>query len=353
MKMMKEEKDKYYKLLKDLPDVKAGAIFKLDEEDYLYKYCLNSLVEYEYSMSDVRHLTEWFEPCLFISEDGEPVFNNDRVHLVYNDRIVNIGKATKYGFDGSLTDILASDCLWFKSRQKAEEYIESLKPKFKVGDIIVTPDNKIEEIKYISNFTAELEEWYENINNLRLATNEEIIKYYESQGWVKGAKFKYNNKIQELFFLTLYQNEVFAYFTYGWGANIKDCELIKEPELPKSWEELKEVKGYYINNRSEIVGYVAGNSDNKICKNIFNNEKQALSSLAFAQLSQLVKVMNGDWQPDFNDGTQSKYYVQRWKDELSMCSGFYKFHPLVFPTEKLAEFSLEHHRKLWEEYYEL
>lgn len=397
MKMMKEEKDKYYKLLKDLPDVKAGVVFIWNGHtgEYEYEYKFNNFQELAYYFSEVqvKENKEWFEPCLFISADGEPVFEGDEFYFVDFEGISKLCEAWE-GSGGY------SERKYFKSRQKAEEYIESLKPKFKVGDIVVVIDpgqqytsylemykklgfrnilhNKLEDNFGIYRcFTNQVPHEYpsqgdivgiENDNNqglinvkgIRLATNDEIIQYYEQQGWVKGTKVIILGNSTVINDLKVIDNLVYVSGNNNCWALLDSCELIKEPEFPKSWEELKDIKGYWISPLEEIL-YTESKIVNKN-KSLFSTEKQAKSALAFAQLSQLVKAMNGGWEYEwsdknlYNDGKHNSnklWTVIRVVNHLEVNFKTTHFCHLVFKTKELAEFSLKHHRKLWEEYYEL
>lgn len=70
-------------------------------------------------------------------------------------------------------------------------------------------------------------------------------------------------------------------------------------ELPKTWEDLKEISGFFINGDSSIgISYVKGS---KINKNVFATKEQAEASLALAQLSQLREVYRNGWIPDWSD----------------------------------------------------
>ena len=310
---------KKFKLLKDLPDVKAGAIFEL----IFGGVQGNKYINYEYD-------------------------------VYYN------------------TNIVENNPEWF------EEIIE---PTFNIGDIVVTANYSI-TTKIIDKFVdgnknigylveSNPANYYEK--DLRLATEKEIIQYYESKGWVKGSKFKYahtydkiltiknifirNNKvcIQQLETdINGLSNDDFSVLF------IENCKLLKKPEYPKSWEELEKVKGWYIDEYSNI------NEQFMLCntvlssKNMFATKKQAESTIAFAQLSQLHKKMieiynaenNCDWKANYNDYNQ-KYIIDRYKNNLVIKPNTFIYYSLVFPTRRLAEFSLEHHKKLWEQYYEL
>jgi hypothetical protein len=110
-------------------------------------------------------------------------------------------------------------------------------------------------------------------------------------------------------------------------------------EWPKTWEEL-EVSGYYIN------GSVSKFYD----KSIFPTDAHAKSALTFAQLSQLAKAINGDWEPDWID-VHLKYTVKCMHDKLAVDSTLSIKYLICFETKEAAEFSLEHHRELWEQYW--
>ena len=80
----------------------------------------------------------------------------------------------------------------------------------------------------------------------------------------------------------------------------------KQPELPKRWEDLKIVEGYYISNYAKIYRISAELED--VDKNIFATKEQAEASIALAQLSQLREVYRQGWKPDWNDD-QKKYGI--------------------------------------------
>jgi len=70
----------------------------------------------------------------------------------------------------------------------------------------------------------------------------------------------------------------------------------KEVEV-KSWEELKEISGYYVNGSSDVND--CNNAQTGTAhKNVWATKEQAEACLAMSQLSQLLKEVNGDWTPD-------------------------------------------------------
>lgn len=104
--------------------------------------------------------------------------------------------------------------------------------------------------------------------------------------------------------------------------------------FPLSWDSLSIIEGYSI-------------------KSCFNTEKQAKSANAAAKLSQLLAVMNGDWEPDWTNFGESKYAVIRHRNNLIKSVFNSTFHHLVFRTEMMRDFSYIAHRSLWEQYWEI
>lgn len=77
-------------------------------------------------------------------------------------------------------------------------------------------------------------------------------------------------------------------------------------KLPKTWEDLVNAKGYYVEKYSDIY--------NK--ENVFLTEEQAEASVALAQLSQLRDLYRNGWIPDYTYGSE-KYSVVFYSSLLS------------------------------------
>lgn len=78
-------------------------------------------------------------------------------------------------------------------------------------------------------------------------------------------------------------------------------------ELPKKWEELNMVAGWY----SSINGICCQTTPTKCTtysRNLFLNEEQAEASIALAQLSQLREVYRKGWTPNWNN-MSGKYCI--------------------------------------------
>ena len=120
-----------------------------------------------------------------------------------------------------------------------------------------------------------------------------------------------------------------------------------ERKLPKSWEELKVVEGFYIDENSHIhdcpmVDVLIKN------KNVFPTEEEAEACLALAQLCQLRDRYNDGWKPDWERDSQAK-----WCIEMEGCNvirnRYYSINRiLAFKTEDLRDKFLKNFRGLIE-----
>ena len=59
----------------------------------------------------------------------------------------------------------------------------------------------------------------------------------------------------------------------------------------------------------------------------------------------------GDWVADWEDNLMKKYIVRRSKNDLIVDIVWNTFNHLSFENTEQAEFSLTHHRELWEKYW--
>lgn len=87
----------------------------------------------------------------------------------------------------------------------------------------------------------------------------------------------------------------------------------------------------------------------------FATETDAKSALAFAQLSRLIRHINGGWEPDFKlSGIKYSIYTDRCEINTAGC----EFRPalprcLYFKNEEDAQRSIETHRQLWLDYFQV
>jgi hypothetical protein len=91
-------------------------------------------------------------------------------------------------------------------------------------------------------------------------------------------------------------------------------EELEKKQLPKTWEELKEYDGYFVDDYSNITTTSSNNPI--ISKNVFKTEEQAKASIALAQLSQLIHVYNDGWVPDWSENNfTSKYVIEIYENK--------------------------------------
>ena len=120
-----------------------------------------------------------------------------------------------------------------------------------------------------------------------------------------------------------------------------------EPNLPRSWEELGVVKGYYISASSDISHICYTNAiDNN--RNVFPTKEEAKAMRAMAQLCQLRDAWNGGWKADWKDGTV-KYCIGSYKNVVYKDSYYNTSTPMVFKTEELRDKFMETFKDLLEE----
>lgn len=140
--------------------------------------------------------------------------------------------------------------------------------------------------------------------------------------------------------------------TIALGAFTK--EELEKKELPTSCEDLKEIDGYYIANDSAILQDFSKDFDPpNYNKNIFATEKQARSALAYAQLTQLMKVYNEDWEPDWSDKDEVKYGIIRRGNKLSKQNywNYIIYNSIVFKTPCLRDEFFNNFQDLLKEYF--
>jgi len=123
------------------------------------------------------------------------------------------------------------------------------------------------------------------------------------------------------------------------------CIKFKKEERKKvtCWEELKQIKGYYVDRNSNVAFYV--DLPVRYNKNTFATKEQAEASIALAMLSQLMKEVNGEWIPNWEDASII-FVIEVYRDSLrtDYYSSIHRF--LCFPTEEIRDTFLLNHEQL-------
>ena len=118
-------------------------------------------------------------------------------------------------------------------------------------------------------------------------------------------------------------------------------------QLPKSWNELQEIEGYYVGINCNTFGFFGGDT-NKDNKKVFATKEQAEASIAMAQLSQLMKVYNDGWEADWNNYNQLKYCIGFTRENLEIDNWVDYRHFLAFKDEETTELFIENFTELIE-----
>lgn len=118
-------------------------------------------------------------------------------------------------------------------------------------------------------------------------------------------------------------------------------------ELPKSWEELKDLSGYYVKGDCSIKesdAFIRG-----LAMKNFATKEQAEASLALAQLSQLREVYRDGWESNYRGVGQIKYVIYFERDRI-LANTSYNLHCfLSFQSAKVRDLFLENFRDLIEQ----
>ena len=120
-----------------------------------------------------------------------------------------------------------------------------------------------------------------------------------------------------------------------------------EKELPKSWEELHMIKGWFVENGSGIYKFEKCFTISKN-RNLFPTKEEAEACLALAQLCQLRNRYNDGWKPDWSDGNSQKFIIDFHSDKIDKGRGYMTQKVLFFKTEELRDKFLENFSDLIE-----
>ena len=105
--------------------------------------------------------------------------------------------------------------------------------------------------------------------------------------------------------------------------------------LPKSWEDLKDIAGYYLTEECTLkhAGWCPTRVKNK---NVFPQEKHAKAAIALAQLLQLRDVYNDGWVPDYRS-SNTKYSIHVYVGELSTINNVSAHNVMHFKSQELRD----------------
>jgi hypothetical protein len=128
--------------------------------------------------------------------------------------------------------------------------------------------------------------------------------------------------------------------------NIVFKEIKKE--LPKSWEEIENLQGFFVDYSSDIIETADDVEKTEDNRNIFATKEQAKACNALAQLSQLREVYRQGWKPNWENTNQKIWCIYLDKNESKVTSFFDFNRFLSFQSQEIAEQFLENFRDLIE-----
>jgi hypothetical protein len=117
--------------------------------------------------------------------------------------------------------------------------------------------------------------------------------------------------------------------------------------LPKTWEELIRVKGYYVTTSSNVSN--CNGVTEKTNKNVFATLEQAEAAIALAQLSQLRDAYRQEWKPDWQNAGTKKYCIFVEDDNFRIDGWYTDEYFLSFESQAIAQEFLENFKDLIEE----
>jgi hypothetical protein len=122
---------------------------------------------------------------------------------------------------------------------------------------------------------------------------------------------------------------------------------IAKKELPKSWCDLGKISGWKICTNTDLNVTSNYPTDFDSNANIFATKEQAEASIAMAQLSQLMKVYNDGWVPDWTD-IEYKYCIGFTNEKLCIDNWYNYKQFLSFKDRETAELFIQNFRELIE-----
>ena len=121
-----------------------------------------------------------------------------------------------------------------------------------------------------------------------------------------------------------------------------------EKELPKSWDDLEIISGFYVDSLSRVIKTSGEIYTEENYKNTFPTKKEAKACLALSQLCQLRDRYNDGWKPDWDNGKEYKYSIVINNGRPFVETYFNVQKVLSFKTEELRDKFLENFRDLIE-----
>ncbi|MFW6272150.1 MAG: hypothetical protein ACOC2U_00005, partial [bacterium] len=176
----------------------------------------------------------------------------------------------------------------------------------------------------ILEFFPEIREYYDKYIKQKFIYNPYWWDRYDFDGRIKAMDIVANNCFDNI---------------------KKEFDINIPKELPKKWEDLKTIKGYYIESLNSKILKVEDGPINPDNRNIYPTKELAEAGLALTQLLQLREAYYQEgWAPE-----QDNYAIRRTtRDEMKVINQYGYKNILSFKTREIAEKFLDNFRDLIE-----
>ena len=114
-----------------------------------------------------------------------------------------------------------------------------------------------------------------------------------------------------------------------------------EQRLPKSWEEIENLKGWWIDYDSELNEAGIKSPVLEDDRNVFPTKEIAEAVLELAQLLQLRDVYRQGWKPDWENFNSSKWAILVMENKLRKQIATLSNATFCFQTEEIRDLFLE------------
>jgi len=233
-----------------------------------------------------------------------------------------------------------------------------METKFKVGDKIVVCNN----CHHKDTITYKRDCQIGYIKDLKIGHDTILIDFEDNGNWLNSTVYKdsiqhyIETKEQNMKTVVLPIEIARKMYLHSKDESVREFALsnyskeeLEAKELPKSWEELKEVKGCTIDINSDM--YVCNNKTVyktlSANRNIFPTKSLAEAALALSQLLQLREVYRNGWIPDYTKD-DIKYCIMFNKNNLNLYQTVYYSRLFSFQSKEIAQQFLSNFEELLE-----
>ncbi len=125
----------------------------------------------------------------------------------------------------------------------------------------------------------------------------------------------------------------------------KELQIQEEEKFPKKWEDIKHLKGFYIDENSHILP--ADLPDFDSCDvNVLPTKELAEEMKSFFKLIYLRDIYRQGWKPDYKTVTTKYCIIYSFNDIIISTTTINDHVFLTFPTKEIRDLFLKNHKEL-------